>query len=574
MRAAHSNPVALFVITAGLAGCGGGGAALVEPPPPVFTSVVIAPDSITIAVGTLIPMAATARDQNGTAISPLPPVIWTIEDTTVASVTGLAVMGQTVGSTRVFASVTDGSVTHADTARVVVTAAPAGAPTHPVNTPGTSFAPASITVAVGDTVTWVFGGATHNVTFALPSPPGGDIPDQAPPAQVIRVFATAGLYTYECTRHANMRGTVIVQSGQTQRFTSVSLTPATVTLQIGGTVQLVATPLDQSGVPMSGLPAAVHQSSSPGVATVTSAGMVTAQGAGTANISVSITSGTTTHLATGTISVTAPVPGAVTVTTPTLSFAPGTVNIGVGTTVTWQFSGNTHNVTFSGLQPPGGNIPDQPAGSSQSRSFATAGSYPYRCTRHTGMTGTVLVTGSGSPPVFTTLQVSPQSPSVIVGSTVLVDATPLDQNGAALIGLPAPAYQSSDPLVATVSPTGLVTAVNFGSATITVTLTAGLMTHSGTSVVTVVSGGAATIRTPGLTFNPDDVTIHPGETVVWQIVGVAHNITFETIAPPGGNVGDTAPGTAVSRTFTQAGEYKYYCTIHKTQGMNGRVRVQ
>lgn len=755
MRAARRNLVALVGVAAQLVSCGGGGAALIEPPPPVFTSVVITPDSVSVAVGAIVQFTASARDQNGAAISGLPAVVWAVEDTTVASATGNVITGQAVGGTRVFASVTDGSTTRADTARVIVTTAPAGGPTHPVNTPGTSFAPATITVTVGDTVSWVFSGATHNVTFGLSTPPGGDIPDQPPPSLVSRVFTTAGQYTYDCTRHANMRGTVIVQSGQiqqftsvsitpsslsllvggtaqftatpldqsgvpmpglpaasfissntavavvsstglltaasagvdtltatitsggatqaataivtinapssgamvttpnltfappsvtiqlgqsvtwqfsgavhnvtwlpgpvpaggditdqamgsvvqrvfptagvytyectrhnnmtgsvivqsgqTQVFTSVSVTPATATLQVGGAVQLVATPLDQSGVPMIGLPSATFQTSDPAIATVAAAGLVTAQGAGTANIVVTITSGATTHTATATIIVSAPVPGGVTVTTPNLSFAPGTVNIAIGATVTWQFSGNTHNVTFSGLQPPGGNVPDQPAGSSQSRTFASAGTYGYVCTRHNGMTGTVVVTGGGGTPVYTALQVLPQSPSVVVGSTVQVDATPLDQNGAVMSGLPAPTYQSSNPLVAAVTSTGLVTGVASGTATITASLTSGTTTHGGSSVVTVGSVAAATITTPGLKFNPDDVTIRPGQTVVWQISGTTHNITFETIAPPSGNVGDTAPGTSVSRTFTQVGEYKYFCSIHQNQGMNGKIRVR
>lgn len=755
MRAHRQNWAFPMVLLAAVAGCGGGGAALIEPPPPVFSSVAIAPDSVSVAVGAVIQLSASALDENGTAIGGLAAAVWTVEDSTIASAAGNVITGQAVGSTRVFASISDGTVTRADTARVEVTPPPAGGPTHPVNTPGTSFAPATITITVGDTVTWLFSGATHNVTFGLAAPPGGDIGDQAPASQVGRVFTAAGQYTYDCTRHANMHGTVIVQSGQVQQFTSVAITPAslsllvggtaqfsatpldqsgvpmtglpapsyissntavavvsstglltaaspgvdtltatvtsggstqaataiitvsapsagatvttpnlafapgtvtiqagqvvtwefsgavhnvtwlpcpvpnggdildqavgsvvqrtfpaagvytyectrhnnmtgtvivqsgqtqvftsvavtpaTATLQVGGAVQLVATPLDQSGVPMTGLPSATFQSSDAAIATVAAGGLVSAQGAGTANIGVSITSGAVTRVATATVIVTAPVPGGVTVTTPNLSFAPGTVTIAAGATVTWQFSGNTHNVTFSGAQPPGGNIPDQPAGSSQSRTFVSAGTFGYVCTRHNGMTGTIVVTGGGGVPVYTSLQVLPQSPSVIVGNSVQVDAMPLDQNGAVMSGLPAPSYVSSNPLVATVSATGLVTGVAAGSATISATLTAGATTHTGASVVTVGSVGAATVLTPGLTFNPDDVAIHPGETVVWQISGTTHNITFETIAPPGGNIGDTAPGSSVSRTFTQVGDYKYFCSIHKNQGMNGKVRVR
>jgi len=58
--------------------------------------------------------------------------------------------------------------------------------------------------------------------------------------------------------------------------------------------------------------------------------------------------------------------------------------------VTWQISGARHNVTFSGAAPTGGNIPDTESGS-VTRTFPTAGTYNYQCTRHSGMTGSVVV---------------------------------------------------------------------------------------------------------------------------------------------------------------------------------------
>jgi plastocyanin len=269
--------------------------------------------------------------------------------------------------------------------------------------------------------------------------------------------------------------------------------------------------------------------------------------------------------------VSAPVPGGVTVTTPNLTFTPATVTIAAGGTVTWQFSGNTHNVTFTGGTPPGGNIPDQPAGSSQSRTFPTTGSYGYLCTRHNGMTGTVVVTGGGATPTYTTLRLTPQSPLVPVGGTVQLTATPLDQNGAAMTGLPTATFVSADATIAAVNLTGLVSGLAAGTTSITATLTSGGTTHSATASV-VVGSPAATITTPNLTFNPDDIRIAPGQTVVWQFSGTAHNVTFETIAPPGGNIPDTAPGSTVSRSFPQVGDYKYFCSIHSN--MKGRVRVE
>lgn len=79
-----------------------------------------------------------------------------------------------------------------------------------------------------------------------------------------------------------------------------------------------------------------------------------------------------------------------TVTTPGSSFSPATVTIARGGTVNWEISGATHNVTFQGAAPTGGNIPDTRSGT-VSRVFPTAGSYPYSCTRHSGMNGSVVV---------------------------------------------------------------------------------------------------------------------------------------------------------------------------------------
>jgi plastocyanin len=80
-----------------------------------------------------------------------------------------------------------------------------------------------------------------------------------------------------------------------------------------------------------------------------------------------------------------------TVTTPNETFSPSDVTIPTGGSVTWQFSGTRHNVTFTGTPPSGGNIPDQEPGTTASRTFAAPGTYTYLCTRHSGMTGRVLV---------------------------------------------------------------------------------------------------------------------------------------------------------------------------------------
>ena len=71
------------------------------------------------------------------------------------------------------------------------------------------FSPASIQVATGATVKWTWepGASLHNVTFTTGTPSanldGG--------ATFTRTFATAGTFTYQCTLHPGMTGTVMVQ---------------------------------------------------------------------------------------------------------------------------------------------------------------------------------------------------------------------------------------------------------------------------------------------------------------------------------------------------------------------------
>ena len=69
-------------------------------------------------------------------------------------------------------------------------------------------------------------------------------------------------------------------------------------------------------------------------------------------------------------------------------FDPAATTVGVGATVSWTWAQGAvaHNVTFD----------DGPKSATQStggyaRTFATAGTYPYHCTQHPSMTGTVTV---------------------------------------------------------------------------------------------------------------------------------------------------------------------------------------
>jgi plastocyanin len=74
-------------------------------------------------------------------------------------------------------------------------------------------------------------------------------------------------------------------------------------------------------------------------------------------------------------------------------------------------------------------------------------------------------------------------------------------------------------------------------------------------------------------FSPSLVTITQGDTVTWNNDGGNfHNVHFED----GSFVMPMSPMESMwsyPRTFTQPGTFKYYCEVHKDQGMTGTVVV-
>lgn len=69
-------------------------------------------------------------------------------------------------------------------------------------------------------------------------------------------------------------------------------------------------------------------------------------------------------------------------------FDPTATTVPVGSTVSWTWAQGVdpHNVTFDDGQ----KSANQSSGG-YSRLFSTAGTYPYRCTNHPGMNGTITV---------------------------------------------------------------------------------------------------------------------------------------------------------------------------------------
>jgi len=83
------------------------------------------------------------------------------------------------------------------------------AATNKVTIANMAFAPASITVSVGTTVTWNNNdNMTHTVTEDEGSFDSGDI---SAGSSLSKTFSTAGTFTYHCTIHPEMTGSVVVK---------------------------------------------------------------------------------------------------------------------------------------------------------------------------------------------------------------------------------------------------------------------------------------------------------------------------------------------------------------------------
>ncbi len=99
------------------------------------------------------------------------------------------------------------------------------------------------------------------------------------------------------------------------------------------------------------------------------------------------------------------------------------------------------------------------------------------------------------------------------------------------------------------------------------------------SLVLSSPGAAVTVdvRLTNNRFTPNDITINPGDTVRF-----INNEGFHDVRADDGSYGNTAggPGWQFSRTYTTAGEYRVYCTLHASPGgdintsMNARITVR
>lgn len=166
---------------------------------------------------------------------------------------------------------------------------------------------------------------------------------------------------------------------------AVQITTQLGTLRPGETSVFAATAINASGAPITGAGDVTWASSAPQVATVNSQGLVTAGNDGVTSITATIQGVQGTRV----VTVLAAGSGAI-VTMPGESFIPFEATIQTGEQVFFEFPQTAHNVIFVRQAGAPQDI-QQTRNVTVARTFQVAGQFPYDCTLHPGMTGTVRV---------------------------------------------------------------------------------------------------------------------------------------------------------------------------------------
>ena len=383
------------------------------------------------------------------------------------------------------------------------------------------FTPAEFHVAVGGTVTWANNGvAIHTVTARDGSFDSGYI---IAGGTFSRAFASAGTYQYLCSLHANMTATVVV--GATPGAPPppvVTSTPRAVPASDVRAVDFAFEPT-QHQVQLGATVTWANAGVAPHTVTARDGSFDSGTLAPGATFSFRFErAGTFQYLCafhadmTGTVVVpdatgaapppqAAPsrpvtprsaVPGTSDVEVVDFGFSPPSVQIAAGDSVRWVNSGVApHTVTAQDGSFDSGYLH---RGEQFTRVYGREGTFPYLCSLHPGMVGTVVVGSGGAVAAGTTTPTRP-------GAT----------NG-------TPDARGSD-------------------------------------IITAASGRVdAEMR--DFDFEPAHIVVEPGTTVTWNNTGMApHTVTARDGSF---SSGIKNPGESFEYRFERPGTYDYVCAVH------------
>ena len=470
-------------------------------------SVIVVPSSATIQVAATVTLTDTTKDASGNVLANRP-VTWSSSAPTIASVDANGtVTGRAAGS----ATITGTSEGKSGSATITV-------PPLPPSVGSVTIVPNGATIDSGKTVT-----LTATVRDSAGNALSGRAVSWSNNGSSVATVSQSGVVTgvalgsAPITARSDTASASVIVTVRRVPVASVIVVPSSATIQVAATVTLTDTTKDASGNVLANRPV-TWSSSAPTIASVSASGTVTGQAAGSATITG------TSEGRTGTATITViPIPVATVTISPsnpsvvehlTTSLAAITKdangNILTGRTVTWSIGSTSVATITAAINADTGVV----TGVSFGTTTVTA-------TSETKV-GTATLTVTQAP--VATVVVAPQTASLIVGATQQFTDTTKDAPGFVLPRR-ITTWTSNKPGTATVDPTGLVTAVDSGTAIITATsegisgratVTVSLVP---VAVVTVTSSRTNPMvgQTAQLTATPTDAggNALPGRAVTW-----------------------------------------------------------
>ncbi len=528
-----------------------------------FTSITVSPASPSLNENATQQFTATALDQFALSMASQPSFTWTktagvgsIDSSglyTAPSGTGTATIQASNGGINGTASITINNATP-------TVATPASATPSPVT--GTTTALSVLGADDG-------GESNLTYTWSATTKPAGSTPSFSVNGtngskNSTVTFDKSGSYTFtvtidDGTNTTTSSVTVVVN----QTFTSITVSPASPSLNENATQQFTATALDQFALSMASQPSFTWTKTA-GVGSIDSSGLYTApSGTGTATIQASSagingTASITINNATPTVATPASAtPSPVTGTTTALSVLGADDGGESNLTYTWSATtkpaGSTPSFSVNGTN-----------GSKNSTvTFDKAGSYTFTVTIDDGTNTTTSSVTVVVNQTFTSITVSPASPSLNENATQQFTATALDQFALSMASQPSFTWTKTAG-VGSIDSSGLYTAP---SGTGTATIQASSAGINGTASITI-NNATPTVATPA-SATPSPVT---GTTTALSVLGAddggESNLTYTwsaTTKPAGSTPSFSVNGTNGSKnstvTFDKSGSYTFTVTI-------------
>lgn len=431
---------------------------------PTLVSISVTPTSDSLITGSTQQFTATGTFSNGSTQNLTGSVTWSSSNTSAATIssTGLATAkGPGTATIQAASGQTTGSTTLTVTNPTLVSI---------------SVTPSSVSIAVGATQQFTAtgtysNGSTQNLTESVTwSSSNTSVATIA--STGLATAKSAGSTTIQAASGTVAGSTTLSVTGST--LTSISVTPSNASIAVGSTQQFMATGNYSDGSQQNLTGSVTWSSSSASVAMIASTGLATAKGGGSTTIQA--TSGTISGSTT------------LTVTTPTLvsiAVTPASVSTIVGGTQQFTATGSYSNGSTQ-------NLTASVTWSSSSTSVATIASTGLATAKGAGSTTIQATSGaiSGSTtltvtnPTLVSIAVTPASDSITVSAIQQFTAMGTYNNGSTQNLTSSVTWSSSSTSVATISSTGLVTAVSAGGTTIQAVL--GSVT--GSTPLTVVAG--------------------------------------------------------------------------------------